>query len=116
MAWLGAVVPLDWNDRESIGLGEALLGHRRAPRAPAPRPAPRAPRRAAGGRILAAAGSQRPARYSAAPTGSSSRIPALIAQAFLTAAAIAPSIQRRPRWSQASLANHTRPTGRTISS
>lgn len=48
--------------------------------------------------------------------GSSSRMPAWIAQAFLTAAAIAPSIQRRPRRSQASLANQIRPAGRTTSS
>ncbi len=40
----------------------------------------------------------------------------VIAKAFLMPAAIAPSIQRRPRWSQASFANQTRPTGRMMSS
>ena len=50
------------------------------------------------------------------PVGSSPRMPAWMANAFLTAAAIAPSIQRRARWSQASFANQIRPTGRTMSS
>ena len=49
-------------------------------------------------------------------TGSSLRIPVWMANAFLIAAAMAPSIQRRPFWSQASFANQTRSTGRMTSS
>ncbi len=56
------------------------------------------------------------AHWRPSATGISSRIPAWMAYAFLTAASMAPSIQRRARRSQASLANQIRPTGRTMSS
>ena len=59
---------------------------------------------------------RRVAHRASTTSGRASRSPASMAQAFLTAAAMAPSIQRRARRSQASLANQMRPTGRTTSS